>query len=235
MTVYEKAPMQQARFNAPLALVRDRFLLALGGFSGRQSPTLSCECYDTLTNHWFSIASLPAETNNGCAVVLERFVYMMPGTQTAANNSLVIKQLDTGSTGQYEGDKHSREYGYVIARQKWVLLNVANRDFTQAQPVAGIKLNPTEMLIFGGDSTKTFQLDTREISTRDRAPQANVKTCQNMMTSVARFGNQSDWVARTFGNFVYCIDAIGMNLHVLTLRDRLWNSQPLTELGVPKQ
>ena len=34
------------------------------------------------------------------------------------------------------------------------------------------------------------------------------------MTSRARFGNQSDWVGRTFGNFIYCIDACENNLNV---------------------
>ena len=35
MTVYEREPMKTARFNTPLALIRDRFILALGGYSSR--------------------------------------------------------------------------------------------------------------------------------------------------------------------------------------------------------
>lgn len=35
MSVYEREPMKTGRFLAPLALIRDRFILALGGFTGR--------------------------------------------------------------------------------------------------------------------------------------------------------------------------------------------------------
>ena len=59
MTVYEREHMKTGRFHAPLALVRDRFILALGGFTGRTTATKTCECYDTTTNVWFNIASLP--------------------------------------------------------------------------------------------------------------------------------------------------------------------------------
>ena len=52
MTIYEKEPMKTGRFFAPLALIRDRFILALGGFTGRATSTKTCECYDTWTNFW---------------------------------------------------------------------------------------------------------------------------------------------------------------------------------------
>lgn len=85
MSVYEKEPMKTARFNAPLALVRDRFVMALGGFTGRQSTTKTCECYDTWTNYWYNIASLPTTSVNACAVVLnERWIYLMPGANREA-------------------------------------------------------------------------------------------------------------------------------------------------------
>lgn len=89
------------------------------------------------------------------------------------------------------------------------------------------------MLIFGGESTKTFQFDTREVAALNK--QATVKTCRSAMSTRARFGNSSDWVARTFGNFIYCIDANEFTLHVLTLKEKSWNAQSLTELGIPRQ
>lgn len=36
LTVYDKEPMKTGRYHTPLALIRDRFILALGGFTGRQ-------------------------------------------------------------------------------------------------------------------------------------------------------------------------------------------------------
>ena len=85
MTVYEREHMKTGRFQAPLALVRDRFILALGGFTGRSTATKTCECYDTTTNYWFNIASLPGQSMNTNAVVMnDRFVYIMPGTNREA-------------------------------------------------------------------------------------------------------------------------------------------------------
>ena len=51
--------LQMARFEIPLALVHDRFILALGGKKGKgkgqdkTETTKLCEAYDTVTNHWF--------------------------------------------------------------------------------------------------------------------------------------------------------------------------------------
>lgn len=59
MTVYDREPMKTSRFHVPLALIRDRFVLALGGFISRTSVTKACEAYDTHTNTWFSIAPMP--------------------------------------------------------------------------------------------------------------------------------------------------------------------------------
>lgn len=89
------------------------------------------------------------------------------------------------------------------------------------------------MMIFGGESTKTFTFDTREVGSINKS--AVIKTARSQMSCRALFGNQADWIARTFGNFVYCIDAKEFNLHVFTLKEKAWNSQPLTELGIPKQ
>ena len=71
--------------------------------------------------------------------------------------------MDTGSSTTFEGDSNSASYGAPIARQKWTQLEVNNVEFVRAQPVSGIQLNGTDMLIFGGETTKTFQFDTREV------------------------------------------------------------------------
>lgn len=80
LNVYERESMKSARFCAPVALVRDRFILALGGRTGKNTTTKTCEAYDTYTNIWFNIASMPISIVNASAVVMsERFVYLMPG------------------------------------------------------------------------------------------------------------------------------------------------------------
>ena len=83
LTVYEREAMKVARYCTPLALVRDRFILALGGLGSNSSYLASCECYDTHTNHWFQIQDMPAPCAKSSAVVMnQRFVYVMPGTNT---------------------------------------------------------------------------------------------------------------------------------------------------------
>ena len=75
--------MQSPRFEIPLALVHDRFILAIGGKTSHAAngKTRRCEAYDTLTNHWFQIDSLPTLIVETSAIVLnKREVYLMPGT-----------------------------------------------------------------------------------------------------------------------------------------------------------
>lgn len=119
MSVYEREPMKTGRFLTPLALIRDRFILALGGFTGRTVATKTCECYDTVTNYWFNINSLPSQSVNTTAVVMnERWVYLMPGNNREAQvaNHLFINLLDTGSSQIYDGNSNSRDYGAPMAR-----------------------------------------------------------------------------------------------------------------------
>ena len=106
----------------------------------------------------------------------------MPGTNREAQvggSHLHINMLDTGSSQNFEGDRNARDYGTPIARQKWTQLEVNNVDFVRSQPVSGIQLNNTDMLIFGGESTKTFQFDTREVQAINK--QANVRNCRGVM------------------------------------------------------
>ena len=100
MFVYERDQMKTARFGAPLALVRDRFVLAIGGMVGRNQPTKNCEAYDTATNFWFPINELPVTVQNTNTIVMNnRFVYLMPGSNITCrrgNTSILIHLLDSG-------------------------------------------------------------------------------------------------------------------------------------------
>jgi hypothetical protein len=89
------------------------------------------------------------------------------------------------------------------------------------------------MLIFGGETTKTFQFDTREVQALNK--QATVKTSAGQMSTRARLGYSSDWVARKFYSLIYCIDAGEQYLHVFNMKEKSWVSQPLAELGIPRQ
>ena len=145
MTIYDRESMSAGRFNAPLALVRDRFILACGGQTSENTATTACEAYDIDTNTWFAIAPLKQPISNTSAVVMNnRFVYLMPGSGIAGEQLGVkadccsIDVLDTGSSIQFGSDKQSKHYGLPIASHRWETLVVQNPQFAQCKPKAGI-------------------------------------------------------------------------------------------------
>ena len=66
----QKDQLQSPRFEIPLALVHDRFILAIGGKTNKTSGTRRCEAYDTVTNHWFQIDSLPITITSATGAVV---------------------------------------------------------------------------------------------------------------------------------------------------------------------
>ena len=86
------------------------------------------------------------------------------------------------------------------------------------------------MIIFGGDTTKTFTFDTRDISSIGNV--ASVKNSQSTLQKSGRFGVQSDFVGRNFNNIIYMIDSKDMNLHVFQKNEFSWHLQPLRDLMI---
>ena len=48
----------------------------------------------------------------------------------------------------------------------------------------------------------------------------------------AWFCYDSDYIARVFGNYLYCIDEHSNNLHVYSIKEKMWNYSALKELGI---
>lgn len=46
------------------------------------------------------------------------------------------------------------------------------------------------------------------------------------------FNYDSDYIARVFGNYLYAVDSHSNNLHVYSVKDKIWNYSTLKELGV---
>ena len=171
----EMDSMQSPRFDIPLALVHDRFILAIGGKTSNAAngKTRRCEAYDTVSNHWFQIDSLPALTVDTSAVVLnKREVYLMPGTQNAQQRqqvaSVTICRLDSGPASQFpktsESNILAKNFGYAISQYQWTKLEVRNAEFVSCAPTSGVPLSATSMLVFGGNSTKCFKMDVSRAS-----------------------------------------------------------------------
>ena len=70
MIVEPKEPMRMGRFSASLALVKDRFVFAIGGNISKNTATEKCEVYDVNTDNWYSVPSMEKQRANTSACVL---------------------------------------------------------------------------------------------------------------------------------------------------------------------
>lgn len=92
--------MKFGRCSAALGLVRDRFIIVMGGMIGKNKQTALCTAFDIETNAWFDINPLSSPRVNCSAVVLNsRYIYLMPGSNPTAvrGNSIAIEYMDTGN------------------------------------------------------------------------------------------------------------------------------------------
>ena len=115
--------------------------------------------------------------------------------------------------------------------KSWSYLEVVNPDFIKSFPVAALQLNENEMMIFGGETTKTFIFNT----TKDVAPnsqRANVVTSSGLLDRKAKFGNRSDYICKTFGPIFYAIDSVDQVIHTHEITSLQWYSMPISEFGI---
>lgn len=121
LNVSEGAPMKAPRCSIPLALLHDRWILAVGGMSGRTQPTTMVSGYDTQANIWFDCTALTTPRANCTAIVQEqRHIYLMPGANLGAvrASSLLIEYMDVGSVS--DCNSHS------LSQKSWISLEVNN-------------------------------------------------------------------------------------------------------------
>lgn len=78
------------------------------------------------------------------------------------------------------------------------------------------------MLIFGGETTKTFIFNTSNVD--KSTMRATVVPAPTILDRKARFGFCSDYVAHKFGNVFYAIDAADQTIHSLDLTSQVWSS-----------
>ena len=58
------------------------------------------------------------------------------------------------------------------------------------------------------------------------------KAAATDMLCDAKFCQESDFIIRTFGNYLYAMDCSICNLHVYSLKEKQWNYSKLKDLGV---
>jgi len=121
---------------------------------------------------------------------------------------------------------------------KWTTLAVSNGDIASGFAFGSVLLTQNELLLFGGNKTNTYLFDFANTLAKKPTPVpqsgiAKVTTVRGIdLCTPAVFCYQSDYVARLFGNYLYAIDSFHQNLHVYSLKDRIWNYSPLRDLGV---
>ena len=81
------------------------------------------------------------------------------------------------------------------------------------------------MMIFGGETTKTFIFNTKEVNMATK--QANVVTSSGVIDRKAKFGFRTDYVSRTFGTLFYAIDASEQVIHTHEVSGLDWFSDEL--------
>ena len=86
------------------------------------------------------------------------------------------------------------------------------------------------MLIFGGETVKTFTFNTKDIIPNTQ--RSNISTASGQMDRKARFGNRSDYVCKTFGTIFYAIDCVDLVIHTHEVNSAQWYSMPISEFGV---
>jgi len=107
-------------------------------------------------------------------------------------------------------------------------MEVNNPDFIKSFPMAAVSINENEMIIFGGETTKTFIFDTRNVSDQGKA---NVVTSGGLLDNKSRFAFKTDYVCRKFGTIFYAIDSELQIIHTYELSGQDWYSQPISEFG----
>jgi len=131
--------------------------------------------------------------------------------------------LDTGA--------FDRGFEPLISAE-WVQLVIRNVDFVNSTPVAAMAVGSDQIIIFGGQTSKTFMIEDARADVNPMTQQANVRTCQSHLQQQGRFANSCDFITRSFGNYHYVMDCNLKYLHMYKEREQEWESLPLTELGI---
>ena len=120
LSISFKAPMQASRWLHSTQVVKDRYIIVMGGNQLRSyrpyQHMTEVECYDTATDQWLTIDSLPQTCGKYVAstVINSRIVFAMPDLK---DDYKEFFRLDVGSEAEYHSTMNSGLS--VIARKRW--------------------------------------------------------------------------------------------------------------------
>ena len=114
-----------------------------------------------------------------------------------------------------------------MAQHRWSKLEINNSEFVRSCPTAALSLGPTTMLIFGGNTTKCFLLDT--VNNKDNM--ATVDMTATQLTTEAQFGVISVNYQCNMGKNYYAIDTNRKYFYHLETQSLVWKCKSLREVS----
>jgi hypothetical protein len=69
LQVTDRAPLPEARCSIPLALLHDKWIMAIGGMKGSSEPSCAVTVYDVDKNEWHTLRDLATPRTNCSAIV----------------------------------------------------------------------------------------------------------------------------------------------------------------------
>jgi len=119
---------------------------------------------------------------------------------------------------------------------KWISVPVKDQDFIMNEP-RGSAYNPTnnEVLIFGGIRNQCFHMDVSHFQLASYSQSQQQGWAQKQIAQMpfniskgtndrllcdTKFCQDSDFIVRTFGNYLYAVDGALGNLHVYSIKEK---------------
>ena len=131
----EMSSMKMQRFNVPICLLKDNFILAAGGSIGPPSKfkyTNAVEIYDIMKNQWMTLLGLnQPRGNTSICQIAQRHIFIFNGLQKNAprDQSTCIEYADLGQC-----DLNS------LKKTKWELVMIQNPEFLHNDPRASAQI-----------------------------------------------------------------------------------------------
>ena len=124
-------------------------------------------------------------------------------------------------------------------KAKWDQVTIPNYDFIMNEPKASSQIGQLDCIVFGGTDNHTYQVDFSQMlanknqqgSSQPLNARVN-KLPTSQIQADTKFCIDSDFTARTFGNYLYVVDGQMNYLHVYSIKDKQWNFSSLVDLGI---
>ena len=165
--------MQTARFNAPVILLKNQFVIVAGGQTNLENllnMATATEIYDTQLNRWYNLAPLlRARASTSMTQIADQHVFIINGLEGDSTMNHAIEYMDLG-----ECDQNSFNQAY------WRPIIINSERFHLERPRASAPLGNFEILVFGGSGNFTYLLDLRYMLRAEGNDLVNIGTNVNI-------------------------------------------------------